>query len=130
MGHMTLIAEEIIKLFEHYPKEIYAVVQPIIPQPEWNRYISTTLRETRERDLSPLGGGISIVLQDATSTTSEMSDEDDEFPMNSARVMRATETGQAGGGPATDEGAFGGHAKASASTDGGEGGDQVRRLSQ
>mgnify|MGYP001601924073 CR=1 FL=1 len=22
MGHMTLIAEEIIKLFEHYPKEI------------------------------------------------------------------------------------------------------------
>ena len=119
MGHMTLVAEEIVKLFEHYPAEIHAVVEPHIPQPAWDRYVATTLRETRERDLSPLGGGISIGPHDTSSSTSQsLSDEDDEFPMNHNRVLKAMETGSPlGGGAATDEGAFGGHAPASSSAD-------------
>jgi hypothetical protein len=132
MGHMVLVAEEIVKLFENYPQEIYSVVEPHIPQPRWDRYVSTTLRETRERDLSPLGGGISIVPHDTASMTSALSDEDDEFPMNSARVMRAMQAGgYAGGGAVTDEGAFGGHGKASSNTDAGEPGssDQARLFS-
>lgn len=128
MGHMTLVAEEIVKLFEHYPKEIYSVVEPHIPQPAWDRYVATTLRETRERDLSPLGGGISLVPPDAASITSGLSDEDDEFPLNTARAMRALEAGgQAGEGQPMNEGALGGHVKAS-NADAGEAGssDEVR----
>jgi hypothetical protein len=112
MGHMSLVAEEIVKLFSHYPVEIHSVILPHIPQPAWDNYVSTTLRETRERDLSPLGGAISIAPHDTSSTASGLSDEDDEFPINAARVTRGLEA--AGGGAATDEGAFGGHVKASA----------------
>jgi hypothetical protein len=109
---MSLVAEEIVKLFSHYPVEIHSVILPHIPQPAWDNYVSTTLRETRERDLSPLGGAISIAPHDTSSTASGLSDEDDEFPINAARVTRGLEA--AGGGAATDEGAFGGHVKASA----------------
>lgn len=129
MGHMILIADEIVKLFEHYPQEIYEAVKSHIPQPGWDNYVNTTLRETRDRDLLPLGGGISLAPADAASIASGLSDEDDEFPMNSSRTMRALDMGgQAGGGAAADEGAFGGHAKASSSNDAGEPGssDQVR----
>lgn len=123
MGHMSLIAEEIVKLFQRYPTEIYAIVEPHIPQPGWDHYVSTTLRETRERDLASLGGGVSMVSHDAASIRSGLSDEDDEFPMSGTRVMRAVEmSGHAGGGAAIDEGAFGGHARATSSTDVGEAG--------
>lgn len=86
MGHMSLIAEEVVKLFHHYPSEVYSIVEPHIPQPGWDHYVTTTLRETRERDLSPLGGGISMVSHEtASSTASGLSDEDDEFPERGVR---------------------------------------------
>lgn len=60
--------------------------------------------------------------QDAPSTASGLSDEDDEFPMNSARMLRAM--GEGGNGTAgEEEGSPGGHGKAI----GGNGSpDQVR----
>lgn len=131
MGHMVLIAEEVVKLFARFPEEIHEVVRPHIPEPAWSAYCQTTLRETRERDLLQLGGGISMVPQQDTASTASgggLSDEDDEFPMNSQRALRALEAGgQAGGGSPTDEGAFGGHARASTSIVEGEPGssDQV-----
>ncbi|SCV69501.1 BQ2448_2521 [Microbotryum intermedium] len=97
MGHMILIAEEIVKLFEHYQEEIYLVVEPHIPQPAWDRYVTTTLRETRDRDLSPLGGGVANHLHDTSSVTSALSDEDDEFPMNAVRALRAVEANSTNG---------------------------------
>lgn len=124
---MSLIAEEIVKLFDRYPEDIYAVVQPHIPESAWNSYVDTTLRETRQRDLVKLGGGVTVMHHDTASTASGISDEDDEFPMNSQRAMRAMEAGgQAGGGSPTVEGAFGGHG--SGTIELGEGGssDQVR----
>ncbi|GAA5888010.1 hypothetical protein JCM6882_000247 [Rhodosporidiobolus microsporus] len=121
MGHMTLIAEETVKLFERYP-ELKAAVESSIPQPDWDTYVSTTLRETRERDLTPLEGAsaaISLALNKAPSSSS-LSDEDDEFPLNSARAMRAMEA--AGGGAAVDAGPFGGHGKPGGLDIGGTGG--------
>ena len=130
MGHMTLVAEEIVKLFEHYPAEIHAIVEPHIPQPAWDRYVATTLRETRERDLSPLGGGITVGPHDTSSSTSQsLSDEDDEFPMNHTRVLKAMEADSPlGGGAAASEGARGGHAPPDSSTEAEEpsGNDRVR----
>lgn len=107
MGHLSLIAEETVKLFERYP-ELRSAVESSIPQPDWDTFVSTTLRETRERDHTPLDGAnaaLGLALNKAPSSAS-LSDEDDEFPMNSARAMRAMEAaGMAAGG--SGEGAFG-----------------------
>ncbi|GAA6027040.1 hypothetical protein JCM8097_006062 [Rhodosporidiobolus ruineniae] len=121
MGHLILIAEETAKLFERYP-ELRIAVESSIPQPDWDTYVTTTLRETRERDLTPLdGAGAALALQlNKAPSTSSLSDEDDEFPMNSARTMRAMDA--AGGGAAVDEGAFGGHGRPGGLDDGGSGG--------
>lgn len=102
MGHMTLISEEVVKLFERYPEEIYSVVQSQIPQPAWDNYVSTTLRETRERDSSPLGGGVVYAPPDTTSSTlNPLSDEDDEFPSAGSRASRALQSGAQVSSPGT-----------------------------
>lgn len=82
MGHLTLIAEEVLKLAERIPLEL---LDPLVVQkltsPEWNEYVDVTLTETRTRDNailggvrpqpSGLGGGInSSVLGTATSELS------------------------------------------------------------
>lgn len=135
MGHMSLISEEIVKLFAHYPMEIRSVLRAHIPA-AWDVYVNTVLRATREMDLTPLGGGIGAGMADTGDSGSSssasgsgaggLSDEDDEFPTSTMRVLRAMGEG-VGGGLSLDEGAFGGHAKASLSTDGGDTGssDQV-----
>ncbi|CAG8442666.1 6534_t:CDS:10 [Ambispora leptoticha] len=51
MGHLTFIAEEVVKLLDRYAVDI-----EYIEAPEWQEYVSKTLRETRERDRAPLGG--------------------------------------------------------------------------
>jgi hypothetical protein len=133
MGHLSLIAEETVKLFERFP-DLRTAVESSIPQPDWDTFVSTTLRETRERDHTPLDGAnaaLGLSLNKAPSSAS-LSDEDDEFPMNSARAMRAMEAaGMAGGGSAVNEGAFGGHGKTGGLELGGSGGlsDPVRSFS-
>lgn len=97
MGHMTLIADDVVKLFSHYREEIYEVVQTSVPQPDWDRFVAGTLRETRERDITPLGGG-NINAGGDTSLSGAISDDDDEFPMNSARTSKAIPAKQGGSG--------------------------------
>ncbi|CAO1631171.1 unnamed protein product [Parajaminaea phylloscopi] len=57
MGHMNLIAEETVKLFEKYPQDIGETVHGSIPQPQWDTFVKETLRENREREAAPLAGG-------------------------------------------------------------------------
>lgn len=57
MGHMNLIAEETVKLFEKYPKEIGEAVFDSIPQPQWSIFVAETLKENREKESAPLAGG-------------------------------------------------------------------------
>ncbi|KAM0792410.1 hypothetical protein ACM66B_005088 [Microbotryomycetes sp. NB124-2] len=102
MGHMILIAEEIVKLFTRFPVEIYAAVQSHIPEQEWTKYTETTLRETRDRDLVQLGGGVKLGPHDTASTASGISDDDDEFSINSQRAIRAMEAGSGAGEPGVD----------------------------
>ncbi|BGP22844.1 sit4-associated protein [Rhodotorula toruloides] len=131
IAHVTLIAEETVKLFQRFP-ELYNAVESAIPQPEWEQYVSTTLRETRERDMAPFhgAGNVSLTLNKAPSSSS-LSDEDDEFPMNSARAMRAMEAaGMAGGGSAVDEGAFGEHGKPANGTEGAGSGSLTDQFSR
>lgn len=57
MGHLTLIAEEVVKLTERHPPEYLSqsVVEQVLGK-KWLDYVETVLAETRERDNAILGG--------------------------------------------------------------------------
>ena len=57
MGHLTLIAEEVLKFTERHPAELLSesVVNKVMSQ-AWIDYVEQTLAETRERDNAILGG--------------------------------------------------------------------------
>lgn len=57
MGHLTLIAEEVVKFTERHPPELLSetVLQRVMNQ-EWINYVEGALAETRERDNAILGG--------------------------------------------------------------------------
>jgi SIT4-associating protein SAP185/190 len=57
MGHLTLVAEEVVKFSERHPPELLsrAVMESVL-NPDWIEYVEQTLSETRERDNAILGG--------------------------------------------------------------------------
>jgi SIT4-associating protein SAP185/190 len=57
MGHLTLIAEEVVKFTERHPPELLSqsVLDKVMSQ-QWIEYVEQTLAETRERDNAILGG--------------------------------------------------------------------------
>lgn len=57
MGHLTLIAEEVLKFTERHPAELLSqsVLDKVMSQ-SWIDYVEQTLAETRERDNAILGG--------------------------------------------------------------------------
>ncbi|CAG8748013.1 33261_t:CDS:2, partial [Racocetra persica] len=71
MGHLTFIAEEVVKLLDRYAVEIGEKAE------DWQEYVSKTLRETRERDRAPLGGQRPS-NHDSMSPSREESDDDDD----------------------------------------------------
>lgn len=57
MGHLTLVAEEVVKFGERHPKEALSdLVQGFIYGKAWEEYVNKTLAETRDRDNAILGG--------------------------------------------------------------------------
>lgn len=57
MGHLTLVAEEVVKFGERHPRELLSpIVQDCIYSHAWEEYVTKTLAETRERDNAILGG--------------------------------------------------------------------------
>lgn len=57
MGHLTLVAEEVVKFSERHPPELLSrSVMEAVLNPEWIDYVEQTLSETRERDNAILGG--------------------------------------------------------------------------
>lgn len=57
MGHLTLIAEEVVKFTERHPPELLSeVVLDRVMSQEWISYVEGSLAETRERDNAILGG--------------------------------------------------------------------------
>lgn len=57
MGHLTLIAEEVVKFTERHPPELFpqSILQKIMNS-DWIIYVEITLARTRERDNAILGG--------------------------------------------------------------------------
>jgi len=57
MGHLTLIAEEVVKFTERHPPELLSdSVLDKVMNGDWIQYVEVTLAETRERDNAILGG--------------------------------------------------------------------------
>ncbi|KAI9675490.1 MAG: hypothetical protein M1829_003294 [Trizodia sp. TS-e1964] len=57
MGHLTLIAEEVVKFTERHPAATLSEnIQKMMSDPVWIYYVEHTLAETRERDNAILGG--------------------------------------------------------------------------
>lgn len=57
MGHLTLIAEEVLKLHDRQPPELLGeqIMERILRE-DWVRYLEGTLTETRDKDNAVLGG--------------------------------------------------------------------------
>ena len=57
MGHLTLVAEEVVKFSDRHPPELLShVVLDKVTSQQWSDYVENTLSETRERDNAILGG--------------------------------------------------------------------------
>jgi len=57
MGHLTLIAEEVVKFTERHPPELLSeTVLDRVMRQHWINYVEGALAETRERDNAILGG--------------------------------------------------------------------------
>lgn len=57
MGHLTLIAEEVVKFSERHPAELLSpAVLDRVTDKLWSDYVEYKLAETRERDAAILGG--------------------------------------------------------------------------
>lgn len=57
MGHLTLVAEEVVKFSERHPAELLSqTVMDKVLEKAWIDYVEQTLSETRERDNAILGG--------------------------------------------------------------------------
>ncbi|KAG8735592.1 hypothetical protein FRC12_018000 [Ceratobasidium sp. 428] len=57
MGHLILISDDIVAALEHYPHSLLEALSPYVPQPDWDNFVAGQYKETKERDLSQLGGG-------------------------------------------------------------------------
>lgn len=71
MGHLTLISEDIVTAFSHYPPDLLSVLSKFVPQPDWDDYVSGSYRETKNKDTSLLGGGKPTVGAASTTVVEE-----------------------------------------------------------
>lgn len=77
MGHLTFIADEVIKLFEGYPEAIVQQIKDDVDLDIWYQYCENELRETKERDCLPLGGD--RPNEDDNAMRDDDDDEEDEL---------------------------------------------------
>ncbi|KAG8908524.1 hypothetical protein FRB99_005884 [Tulasnella sp. 403] len=57
MGHLTLISEDIVSAFDHYPPDLIDILSAYAPRPEWDQYVTGKYKETKDKDTIQLGGG-------------------------------------------------------------------------
>ncbi|KAJ6501910.1 SIT4 phosphatase-associated protein-domain-containing protein [Mycena sanguinolenta] len=95
MGHLTLIAEDVLTALERFPTELRDVLAGYAPQPAWDEYVKGRYRETKRRDAELLGGGKPVVRSAATGgpATRWKVDEED----TTGTTALASGGGEAGG---------------------------------
>ncbi|KAF8205512.1 SIT4 phosphatase-associated protein-domain-containing protein [Mycena galopus ATCC 62051] len=65
MGHLTLIAEDVLTALERFPNDLRDVLAGYAPQPAWDEYVKGRYRETKRRDAELLGGGKPVIRSGA-----------------------------------------------------------------
>ncbi|KAF7300923.1 hypothetical protein MKEN_01319100 [Mycena kentingensis (nom. inval.)] len=61
MGHLTLIAEDVLTALERFPTELRNQIASFAPQPDWDEYVQGRYNETKRRDAELLGGGKPVI---------------------------------------------------------------------
>ncbi|KAG8833712.1 hypothetical protein FRC17_010175 [Serendipita sp. 399] len=56
MGHISLMAVDIVGALEKYPDDLLAIIEPLIPQPAWDNYVQGVYAETQRLENTVLGG--------------------------------------------------------------------------
>jgi len=81
MGHVILIAEDLVKFFARCPQELWEVIQDSFVPSEWEAFVDGSLRETKDRDAKPLAGGKPMPTPgpDGTPKSEDSDDDDDEI---------------------------------------------------
>ncbi|CAO3581293.1 unnamed protein product [Absidia cylindrospora] len=104
MGHLTFIADEVIKLFEGYPEAIVQEIKDDVDLDLWYQYCENELRETKERDCLPLGGDRPNDDDAAMREEDDDDDEEDELDGDTAsQYSRYLAQREADGGLEDDE---------------------------
>ncbi|KAJ7878983.1 SIT4 phosphatase-associated protein-domain-containing protein, partial [Mycena olivaceomarginata] len=65
MGHLTLIAEDVLTALERFPTDLRDVLAAYVPQPAWDEYVKGRYHETKRRDAELLGGGKPVIRSGA-----------------------------------------------------------------
>lgn len=56
MGHLTLMAVDIVASMERYPDDLLKIVESLLPQPDWYDYVHGSYSETQRTENMVLGG--------------------------------------------------------------------------
>jgi hypothetical protein len=90
MGHLTLIAEDVITALEHFPPELRLLIIQYAPEEEWDRYVTGRYLETKANDTRLLGGGKPVV---ASRNISQWKVDEDEMSSDGAGGSSASRSG-------------------------------------
>lgn len=78
MGHLMLIADEVVKFLHRCPPEVLAEIDDSYIASEWEAFENGPFADTRARDSKPLGGGRPPISQSGTFANGlESEDESD-----------------------------------------------------
>ncbi|KAJ7073869.1 SIT4 phosphatase-associated protein-domain-containing protein [Mycena amicta] len=67
MGHLTLIAEDVLAALDRFPTDLRDLIATYAPQPDWDDYVLGRYNETKRRDAELLGGGKPVVRGNAVA---------------------------------------------------------------
>ncbi|KAJ7685736.1 SIT4 phosphatase-associated protein-domain-containing protein [Mycena polygramma] len=104
MGHLTLIAEDVLTALERFPPDLRGTLAMFAPQPAWDEYVAGRYRETKRRDAELLGGGKPVVRSGGTTGGAARWKVDEE----DAGTTKLGEVGGAGTGAGAGAGGSGG----------------------
>lgn len=96
MGHLTLIAEDVLVTLDRYPPDLREILVRYAPVPEWEEYVSGRYSETKERDTSLLGGGKPAVTGTTQRAFSKWHVDEDDSDVFTAAVPAAEGGGTIG----------------------------------
>lgn len=84
MGHIVLIAEELVKFLARCPPDLYDLISSSFVPSEWEAFVEGSLSETKAKDARPLAGGRPMgamaAAAEAIAKEEESSSDSDEEP--------------------------------------------------